>query len=104
MFLVDIQIFNEWKLEHPGLGREPAANSRGFISLNVLLFDDYELLDVYGPMELLAGSNVLPIGESKGKMKISFISVSGQGVSQDINGVSTPEMGEDLDRIWVALF
>ena len=64
-------------------------NERGFITLNVLLFDDYELLDVYGPMELLAGSNVLPIGESKGKMKISFISVSESKSAKPKDGILT---------------
>ena len=50
--------------------------ARGYININAVLFDDYELLDVYGPMELLAGCTVMPIRESKGKLRITFLSAS----------------------------
>ena len=50
--------------------------ARGYININAVLFDDYELLDVYGPMELIAGSNVMPIRESRGKIRITFLSAS----------------------------
>ena len=86
---------------------QPLDDARGFITLNVLLFDDYELLDVYGPMELLAGSNVLPIGESKGKMKITFISVSGLIFGTILKVCAKCQLqkkGEHLDTIWVVLF
>lgn len=55
----------------------------------MVLFDDYELLDVYGPMELLAGSAVLP--ESRGKIKISFRSATGQAVKPTAPGHTRPQ-------------
>ena len=44
------------------------------LQVGVVLFDEYEMLDVFGPLELLAGCNVLPSGPSRGKVKLSFIS------------------------------
>ena len=49
---------------------------RGYINIHAVLFDDYEMLDVYGPMELFAGCTVMPIRESKGKIRITFLSAS----------------------------
>lgn len=62
---------------------------RGYININAVLFDDYELLDVYGPMELLAGCTVMPIRESKGKLRITFLSATESKTAKPRDGVLT---------------
>ena len=50
------------------------ALRQGPINIGVTLFDEYEMLDVFGPLELLAGCGILP-GPARGKIKLCFMSL-----------------------------
>ena len=66
-----------------------SALKQGAIHVGVVLFDDYEMLDVYGPLELLAGCSVLPSGPSRGKVKLSFVSSETSGAVRPKDGPLT---------------
>ncbi|CAE7935433.1 RRP44A [Symbiodinium sp. KB8] len=92
----ELQVF--WKDARGGRSGRPdllamealhSALKQGAIHVGVVLFDDYEMLDVYGPLELLAGCSVLPSGPSRGKVKLSFVSSETSGAVRPKDGPLT---------------
>jgi transcriptional regulator GlxA family with amidase domain len=64
--------------------------ARGYITITVVLFNDYELLDVFGPLELFATVATLP--HCRGKLKLCYLSVD----RQDVQTLGAPTVFADM--------